>query len=225
MMRYIRLIIIFFTYSICYSQDNMCVDNVTSEPLNSIGKYSNGILVEYEKNDDSSIYVTFTNNTDEIYYLFSSYFDEEYSKSKYLNRLNKKDKTIKKSFLPLIPYLSPESNDRYLSGENKLVSVAQINYRFIKINPKTTFKLFIDYSQNDFEKYILDFDVKNSFLASKIKWKKKRNKKCYLNFRKLLEFAVYKEINYLCDLNFYGNKPKEYDDKSKDFEIVSLEVE
>ena len=96
-----------------------------------------------EKINDSTIYLEIINTKNKEISLFSMYFDDNYKNALFFRRINKRDKLVKLSFIPLITYLSPMKSDLLIFGNNAVVNKFQLHYNFIKIPPYSVLKLRI----------------------------------------------------------------------------------
>ena len=99
--------------------------------------------------DNQEVNLSITNNGDDTIFLFSSYFNIDRSKLRYLYRINNECNTVKISFLPILPYLrcSPISFGDRIILENPEVQKETLDlkalYRFIAIPPKHTENIVI----------------------------------------------------------------------------------
>jgi hypothetical protein len=173
------------------------------------------------KKINDSVLLEIHNTTNKEVNLFSTYLDEELINSNYLKRIDKKSKTIKLSFLPLITYLSPIKSDLIILGENAIVNEFQLKYNFIKIPPFSILKIKIISHESNPNYYFKDFNILNFNMFSSINWKKIKTKSSYDNFIKTIEFAIYEDVSSLITEEKFFENLQEYDFKSKDFKILT----
>ncbi|MEP0262317.1 hypothetical protein [Dokdonia sp.] len=212
-------IVTFFNITLTSAQ-NECYIEIANEKL-SKNHTDEGFSIKVEKNNKELTFL-FRNETTDTLYVFKPYFKEEFINSKYLNRINKKKKIKKLSFLPLTPYLSTTKSDRIIVGERALVTNGSLLYSFIAIPPQTELEKVI-IIKNDIEEYSKDFDIKNYNVFNKIKWKKRKD--CNKGYNYMLEFAVYKDVKNLCSSDYYFNMPNEFNNKALNYEVFSLIID
>ena len=164
------------------------------------------------------------NPTKNTLYVFASYFEERFYKSKYLNRINKKTNEIKLSFLPLLNNLSTSKSDRILPGSNAIITRGQLKYKFIVLPPNTYFEreFSIDYSTPI--RFSKDFNLSRLNMSDTLNFKDR--KKCSKTdfFKKIIEFALYRNIKNLCNGNYFFNNPQEYNNVAKGYKVYKLEI-
>jgi len=221
-MKKIYFLICLISVAIGFSQNhNSCVESLAQLDSNSQKEEYELII---EKLNTDSLKVIFVNNSDQDIFIFSSYFDDEFSNSRYLNRINKKEKERKKSFLPLRPYLSPSiNNGRFLPKRERLNRLGYVGYKFIKIaSGKMIEQIFTVKSSNS--EFVRDINLNKFGVANKINWKNKKYKKCYEKYNLILEFALYKNISGLCDIDVFINNTYTFDKTSKSYLLISGNV-
>ena len=197
--------------------------------VDSDGFVSDSIYVSYSENA-SGIDFRIINTTNKTVYLLSSYFPELYHPSEYLHRVNEKDQIYKVSFLPLLPYLSTVSTDKLILGSNRVISKGQVLYDFIKLTPQTYHELSISYDVlfkniGDKNSLICDYDPNENSKFGKIKFKYSNADKLKGKYKLHFEFAIYDQVDLLCEKSAYYLKEFEFDERAKAFKRLSLPVE
>jgi len=135
-------------------------------------------------------------------YLFDSYLNKEFTLSKYLHRIDKKDKQLKISFLPIIPFLGVRRPDVIVLGENRLIKQSQILYHFTMIPPNKTLYLKIDASILTVNDFVKDVDLQEINRYEDVKFKNAKNN--LEDLTTIFEFALYEKVNLLTnDESFY----------------------
>lgn len=212
------LIFIFIIPSYFGHTQNNCNIEFASNLLTEEGKFSVEVVQK-----PKITRLVFKNPTKDTLYIFSSYFEERFYKSKYLNRVNRKNKELKLSFLPLLPYLSTSKSDRILPGSNALVNRGQLSYKFILIPPGTTIFKDLNINSDVTVSYSKDINLSGHNMYDRIKFKDRKLCSSLDTYKKVMEFAIYKNINGLCNNHFFSMYPEEYNGIAKEFEIFSLE--
>lgn len=182
--------------------------------------------VSYKESRDTLVF-TFSNNSKDTFFLFSTYFDNKYLSSKYLHRIDKEFRTYKLSFLPLLPFISAYLTDKIiLDNENKIIMEGQTLFQFVKIEPLETFTLCLPYSE-----LFLHKDKKNNAVKEfafdevdkkTIKQLSLRNQKGKYNLS--FEFALYNKVDLLLSRDLYINGGIETYKQSKKFEKLTIAV-
>lgn len=178
----------------------------------------------------SSLNFKIVNTTDQTVYLFSSYFPKLYHSAKYVHRVSKADQTYKVAFLPLLPYLSTKPTDKLILGSNRMINKGQVLYDFIKLIPQTYYEVNIYYDNlfknlGDKNSLICDYDTGKNSKFGKIKFKYLSTDQLNGKYKLLFEFAVYDQVNLLCEQSAYYLKEFEFDQQAKDFKKLSIPVE
>lgn len=190
----------------------------------SVNEYLNDSLVITSKVlKHEELLVVFENKGRDTLYLFSSYFvKNKYFDSKYLNRIDQKSKEKKLSFLPLPPYLSMVQSDRIILGENSVVTRHQNKYGFIVLTPNEKKELII-FNNDTLNLFAKDIDPKNINMYDKINWEFIKNDKNLNNYKKVIEFAVYKQINQIVDHRVFLSSPFLYNSLVRDYKVYKIE--
>jgi hypothetical protein len=160
------------------------------------------------------------NNTNNSIYLFSSYLKPDFYTNFYLNRIDKKEKTIKISFLPILP--GNILSDRILVGEIKVLCYQQILYEFIEIKPHCYYKMSLNTqcikdSIKNRAFIVEDFNVKSFKQGDKIRKIKKSKIKGNYNF--VFEFAYYNRPDFIFKKNYVKSESLIKD--RTDFKIIN----
>jgi len=179
--------------------------------------------------DATGFVITLINTTKDTLYVFNSYIEPSFLGSKYLHRINAKDKLYKVSFLPLVPYVFTKYSD--VITDEPIIGNHQIVYNFFKLPPSTNQKIKLSYndlfkSKNSVKNVSKDYDVKTLHKYSKrlsLKFCTTSNLKGKYNLQ--FEFAVYKAIDLLCEQSAYYLREQVFDKQSKDFKILIVPVE
>ena len=171
--------------------------------------------------DDNEACISLINNSDDTVYVFSSYFDKELCRSVYLHRYAKKDKIYKLSFLPLLPYLSPNLSDNIILGPSKVISYSQIKFDFAPIAPNDNVDIYIPKEALVSKSYMRDVCAEFKNKNENFKWKKWKGERTDNIIH--LEFAIYTDISFAKPENYYFD---EYGaaEKALDYSIVVFEI-
>ena len=221
--------IVFLTICICFKitlqaqtkRVLYCSNEITNTSITNQEVYKDSVYLSSIKNQ-KGVEITLFNTTNDTIYLFSSYLKDEYLKSKYLHRLNKRAKQNKLSLLPLTPFLSTRYSDNQIMGEEAIVNRNQIVYDFIVIPPN---KMFSRYFSND-ELFVSsttkDIELNKVNLNSKIKFKTVNLDKCEKrkSFEKVIELAVYRDIKILCNADEYYINTSAFNDSANKYEVI-----
>jgi hypothetical protein len=181
------------------------------------------IEIKYADLGDS-IRIDFINKSKvQTYFLFSSYFNPLYLKSKYLFRYDSKTETFTYSFLPLVNYLNTVRTDKRIITDEALFNGHQVVYEFEKIEPGEQFSLTLGKSiicrKEGLEEVILDFDP-NQIIWSKIQ--KKGMSDINSTDQVTLEFAFYSTIDTLLKKGEEYRNSKLFKKKAKNYQIATL---
>lgn len=171
--------------------------------------------------DDNKACISLISNSDDTMYVFSSYFDEECCVSEYIHRYEMKDKRYKLSFLPLLPYLSPNLSDNVVNAPSKIISYSQIKFDFVPIAPKDSVDIYIPKEALISKKYMRDVcaECKNKFDSFKWKkWKEERTDNIIY-----VEFAIYKDVSFAKPENYYFDEYRSAE-RALDFSIVIYKI-
>lgn len=176
--------------------------------------------------DSINFNIKIINTSFDTVYLFSSYFGNFFYGSEYIHRVDKKNKIIKVSFTPLIPYLFTKYSD-VIQADNAIVSHNQVVYDFIKMQPGSQYVFQIP-------KFILlnkrigvdDFDIYslNKFMTNFHFRKTKISKRKIKKYKMVVEVALYKNVSFLCFESNYYLKELEFDKETKLFYIISSPI-
>ncbi len=206
-----------------FSRDNFCDCKIRGEKIIDIENETikDSVFVKVNSLKDS-LKISFYNTTKDTIYLFNSYFSEDISKSKFLYRINKKEKKRKISFLPLVPYLFTKYSDRIII-KNRIINDYQVVYNFDKIPPNRVYNFYIKINNvEELNLLIEDFDLASLNKFQSIKKFKSSKVKPNKDFN--VEFAYYKHVDLLCNKNDYFLKEIEFNNQAKSFEIVNAKL-
>lgn len=180
-----------------------------------------GIVVNADYKGDILRLDVFNNSKDTIY-LFKSYFEKDISVSKYLYRYDKKNKKVKISFVPLIPYLYTKYSDRIILND-RIIEEYQTVYDFYVLPPLYQYSFNVDVL-NIWQKYSYVKDIVTADLNKfqKLKKIKNINLKNIKEVDYLIEVAYYKDVSFLCNKNSYFLNELEFNDQAKDFYKVEV---
>lgn len=171
--------------------------------------------------DDNEACISLINNSNDTVYVFSSYFDKELCRSIYLHRYAKKDKMYKLSFLPLLPYLSPNLSDNVVDGASKIISKSQIKFVFISIAPKDTVDIYIPKEALVSNRYMRDVCAERKNKFDSIRWKKWKEERTDNLIH--VEFAIYKDVSFAKLENYYFDEYKAAE-RALDYSIVICKI-
>ena len=177
------------------------------------------VNADYKNN---KLHVRVLNNSRDTIYLFKSYFEKDISLSKFIYRYDKKNKKVKVSFLPLIPYLYTKYSDRIVFND-RAIGEYQTVYDFYVIPPfyEYTFDVdVLDISQK--QNYIKDVNTAELNKFQKIKKIKNINLKNRQNVDFTIEIAYYKDISIICNSNSYFLNELEFNKQAKEFYRVEI---
>jgi hypothetical protein len=202
---------------------------IKASTLKELNKYYQDSLYSTYQEDTSGIAISIINTTMDTLYVFRSYLEKEFLSSKYLHRINRKERKYKLSLLPLVPHVFTKYSD--VITDEPIVGNQQIVYDFFKLPPNSVQSVLLSYEdlfkkkgrQNNVSK---DYDVKmlNKY-TKKIPQKFCTVKKLKDKYSFEIEFAVYKSVNLLCNEAAYFLQENEFDKQSKDFKILTIGVE
>lgn len=190
--------------------------------------YQDSVYGTYEE-DTTGITLNIINTTKDTLYVFKSYFDKIFLSSKYLHRINSKEKKYKLSLLPIVPKVFTKYSD--VITDEPIIGNQQVVYDFIKLPPNSIEKFLFKYedlfknrnSQNNASK---DYDIKILHkYTKKIPQKFCTVSKLKSKYKFEVEFAVYKSVNLLCNESAYFLQENEFDKQSKDFKILTIPVD
>ena len=161
------------------------------------------------------------NNSDfDTFYFFNSYLKDSLENCKYFKRYDKTSNLYKISYLPFIYFLGIKRNDLIIFDEKKVIKKNQVLYSFIKILPRSSYTLYL---RDFFLKSNLFYDDFNIYSQSKFKRIKFKSQKKIKNNNKILEFALYKNINFINDDSYYFDEFN-FEKKSLDFKILKIKI-
>ncbi len=178
-------------------------------------------ITNIEQDKDQIILDIYNASSDTIY-LFDSYLHESLPISKYLHRYNYRYNEYKLSFLPLLPYLSVDLSDTYISTNNKILYKGQILYHFIPIYPFGSHKiklpinaLFVNEYVDDinpwqFTKFDKSIEFKNRFMQ--------------IPQIIILEFAIYLKLKWLTNQHAYYFNEVEFNNEALSYHILRIPI-
>ena len=184
----------------------------------------NDSLFGVVKVDSNHYSIKIYNTTEDTFYLFSSYIEDQFLNSEYLKRVDFVKKQYKISFAPFIPFLSTERSDNVVIT-NSILKVNQIVYDFIRLTPNTYYELHIKIKDAFIlSKALKEFRPQNlNKFDFKAKFKKViANKDVVENYKKYFEFAIYKNVSLLCQKWDYYLKEVDFNKQAKDFTILGI---
>src|ERR1700741_5294410 len=197
-----------------------CICKAANTISDTSDLYKDSLYSSYYE-DSLGINIRIYNTTKETLYIFNSYIQNHTVSSKYLHRIDKKNGLYKVSFLPLVPYLSTKYSD--IISDNPVVANQQVVYDFFKLPPYSKQEVYLSYpdlfkNKNYKNNVMKDFDVKTLHkyakkLPQKFYTTAKLNGKYTLQF----EFAVYKNVNLVCNQSAYYLQEHHFDQQSKNF--------
>lgn len=183
--------------------------------------------VTYYNNSNDTISFNFKNNSSDTLYLFSTYFLKDLLSSKYLHKIDKKNKIYKVSYVPLLRYLSAYLTDRIVLGEDRIVVEGQNKYKFEPIAPNGIFTLKLAISDvfnkmNEKNNVVKDFTDKE-LSKKKFKFATYDNKQG--SFDLIFEFAYYKSVDLLTSKEKYINAGDKAHSQAAEYDIVQIRTE
>lgn len=187
-------------------------------------------LYAYYVEDGSEVNLIVVNTTNKEYFLFSSYFPNSFLFSKFIHRIDPKNKQYHVSFLPLVPYLSTKLDDRLILGYNKMIVKGQILYSFVSLLPGHYYSLHINYKDlfnmlSTSEHLVRNFDLKEKSKFDEIKFKYLKIKKIKDKYDLFFDFAIYSKINIICDLPAYYLQEFEFNKQANSYKKLSIQVQ
>lgn len=229
--------IIFLLASFCHwnagnayaqiARTEYCKCRAASKPLDGFNLYGDSLYSTYDA-DSSGITVSIYNTTKDTLYIFNSYIQNQIAGSKYIHRVDTKNRVYKVSFLPLVPYVFTTYSD--VITADPVIGHQQVVYDFFKLPPNSQQDIRLSYSdlfknRNYKNNVMKDFDVKKLH-----KYTKKLPQKFYTTtglkgkYKLQLEFAVYKSVNLLCNQSAYYMQEFDFDQQAKDFKILAVPI-
>ncbi len=201
----IILTLLFFS---TFSQINSVkiVNNVDCDFLNE--QNNNELVLTKVNNENGGIEILFYNSSNDTLYLFDSYLNNLFYRSKYLHYYDKKNNLHLISFLPILPYVSIKHSDVFYVGEARLVKHNQIVYHFTTIKPNGCIKISFPNDLLEPDGYVKKIDIENLTVFSEPKFKIIKEKNIDIN-KCVAQFAVYKDIKvYKSPIlySFYGQE-------------------
>lgn len=171
---------------------------------------------------NNKLHLKVFNNSKDTIYLFKSYFEKDISLSKYIYRYDKKNKKVKISFLPLIPYLYTKYSDRIVFND-RIIREYQTVYDFYVIPPFYEYAFDVDVldilqKQN----YIKDINTAELNKFQKIKKIKNINLKNKKNVDLVIEIAYYKNVSIICNRDSYFINELKFNKQAKEFFKVEI---
>lgn len=209
-------------------QSKFCENIEGTEIISAEEFISDSLYVTYSENA-SGLNLKIVNTTDQTVYLFSGYFPEIYHPSEYLHRISEKDKIYKVAFLPLLAYLSTKPTDKLILGSDRILSKGQVLYDFIKLTPQTYYKVSISYENlfknlGERNSLICDYKDGENNKFDKIKFKYLSADKLKGKYKLFFEFAVYDQVNLLCEQSAYYLEESQFNQQAKSFRKISIPV-
>lgn len=211
---------------ICFSQNLIFGQhNIIDFELKEIKQIDNSIksndsIFGTIKGEGETIELCLYNKHTDTVYLLSSYFNEELIRSKYLHRINKKEKKYKVSFLPIRPFLGLKRPDVIVLGENRIIKQNQVLYSFIDLPPNTMLCLKLNLKTDDVQEYVKDVNLKKIGRYDKLRFKAINKKPKGLTNH--FEFAVYFNTSLLKDYNAYYLKEFEFNKQAQNYILLDI---
>ncbi len=216
-----RLLIIFGQITFC------CVFlyAVGSENISSNDLIETDFLLD---KNDSNITIHITNNSSDTIYLFDSYIvkdPENLWTSEYLYRYNKRSKTDIISFIPLIPYLGPcYRGDRWYFGNIRIVKSGKVLWHFQTIAPLSSIKISLPAEILSYaHKYYDINETNNNKFEKGLKFHERKILSQSQN--KIIEFAIYKEVELLLDREAYYYNEFKYNEQAINFIKLTISID
>ena len=190
--------------------------------------YPDSVYATYQE-DTTGIVLSIINTTMDTLYIFKSYIDKDLLSSKYLHRINTKEKKYKLSLLPIVSNVFTKYSD--VITDEPIVGNQQVVYDFIKMPPNSTAIILFGYkdlfkrkdSQNNVSK---DYDIRTLHkYTKKVPQKFCTVSKLKGNYKFEIEFAVFKSVSLLCNEASYFLQESEFEKQSKDFKILTVPVD
>lgn len=205
--------------------ENILGDSIMEIPFDFHGKDTIGIV--YSIKNDSLIVFDVINTTPDTIYLFSTYFNDLYYFADCLYRVKPEEEERIISFVPIIPFLGVRTSDVKILSTNRICEPFQVRYNFVILYPKAHYEITFNMNKI-FNKssYVLDLDLTTlSKFDHNFSFKYKRVKKKQLNYNTIFEFAIYSNVEILCDSESFYNDEFNFDKASKAFKILRIKVE
>ncbi|TDS20877.1 hypothetical protein DFQ03_0133 [Maribacter caenipelagi] len=229
-MKNIKITPIIFAFLCCLltmqaqERNAYCSNQIADTPVTN-AKHTNKVYATSVKNGNG-IEIIINNTTKDTIYLFSSYLKDDYLKSKYLHRVDKKNKINKLSLLPLTPFVSTKYSDNIIMGEEAIINKNQIVYDFIVIPPNQSYKRLLSEDIMTVKEVTKDFDLADLNLNSRVKFKSKNLDRCkkLKSVMKTIEFAIYRDVNMLCEEKAYYTNVRDFDVASKNYDIIRISL-
>lgn len=222
---FIELMVLFFSLSVkaqlgkrvCYEFSNSVSEIEESGSVLKDSVYTIAI------DTGESIKVSIFNTTKDTVFLFSSYLKDDYIQSKYLHRINENSEEKKISFLPITPFLSTSLSDKIILGSDAIISFKQIEYEFIVIPPMKVFEKYFSNKSLYINLFTRDINLQALNPFSKLKFKVidvSKHKK-YNAYKNIVEFAIYKNVENLCDDTMFHLEMGAFTEQALDYKVLS----
>lgn len=187
------------------------------------------IALSYELIDLNTVEVTVYNNSNSPAYLFDSYLKGGLYRSKYLHRYNEEDNTYKLSLIPLLPYLTVEYSHpivEKLQSLGRVINYGEVTFGFQTIEPQSNYSFTIFVKDIIDSPFVYDIDLKNiDYLPPRQLFRESKTIENPHVSSVTLELAIYKNINVLINNNAYHFDCYNYNQKAKDYKIISIVLE
>lgn len=220
--------------SICQSSvslpDTYCKNEVGVKIDNLSDYHRDSLYIIFNKTD-SILEFNIVNTTSDTVYLFRSYLYDFYYSSKYLHRIDIKNKLYKISLLPIIPYLHPTMSDRLNLSADRVGLPFNVLIDFVKLNPNNCFKVRVKLSLLFDEIYVnkkmvCDIDLMSlSKFTKHVDFIEANLPEDFNNYKCVFEFALYKNICLLCSKEAYALKELEFNEQLKSFIKYTVPVD
>ncbi|OOQ58394.1 hypothetical protein [Mucilaginibacter pedocola] len=181
------------------------------------------------RKDSNYLILNVINNREDTFYLFDSYLKKDYYSSRHLHRIDTKKGIYKISFLPIIPFLTTELSD--VIKNDPLFKKGQITYHFTQLLPNSIFEIKIPIKELLRNSELLNNVIKDYDVRQLNKYSKSNYEEVFSNnlrntlYKFQIELAVYRSVELLCKKGAYYYQEEEFDRQSKDFELLSVDID
>ncbi len=208
---------------------NYC-ENEYATAIKDLNSHSKDTIYVKYKEELSYLKFEIINTTDDTLFLFNSYFEKEYYSSRHLHRIDSTKSSYKISFEPFIPYLFTVAADRIKFTLKDIILSNQNRYDFIVMPPASFFEISFHYDDlfqniDKEDNLIYDFDTSQMNICCEIGFKYLNVCQLKKKYKLFFEFALYNNIDLLCDQSAYYLNEADFNHQAKDYKIVSIPVE
>jgi hypothetical protein len=218
-----KIVILLNAFNIChpvFSQDDTCI--IESNDFALLDDYEEDSVYVIVKELDNSYIFMVCNTTSDTLYLFRSYLKDKFISSKYLRRVDIKQKTYKISFLPFLPYVYTGLGDFIFLDDKRIINDYQVKYEFVRLKPNSFYEVTLSKNKLFTEQAVRDFDINAKKNYKKIK--QINHSLTIEEYKWIIEFALYSKVDLLCTHLEEFNNGNLFKDQAKSYMILKKEI-